>query len=234
MLLGSGLRTTKLGLGAMGMSAFYFDASSTPAEHEAESLRTLEEAVRLSAPHAAFIDTAFIYGHPSGATNEELIGKAVASLGRDKFFIATKMGIEFDASGIKLDSSPSGIRRQLGISLSRLGVKHIDLYYQHRVDPATPIETVAATMKQLIEEGAIRGYGLSECTPDELRRAHSVHPVAAVQLEYSLSTRGAEKTVIPVCRELGVGVVAYSPLGRGLLSQSFTKRSDLGEGDWCV
>jgi aryl-alcohol dehydrogenase-like predicted oxidoreductase len=173
-----------------------------------------------------------VYQSPKGDTNEELVGKAIAKHGRDKFVIATKFGIVLKDGGLAFDSSPANIRAQLADSLKRLGTDYIDLYYQHRQDPATPIEVVAATLKELVAEGKIRYVGYSEITPDELRRAHAIHPVTAIQQEWSLSTRDLEKALVPTARELGVAIVAYSPLGRGLLAQRFTKASELEDGDW--
>ncbi len=226
--LGSqGLVVPRIGFGAMGCTAFY---TTDPAAIEADALAAIDELVLLSAPSPAFIDTAFIYAHPSGAHNETLVGKAIAKHGRDKFVLATKMGVAFPS--FTFDSSPAAIRGQLAESLKRLGTNYVDLYYQHRVDPKTPMETVAATFKELHAEGLIRYAGLSECTPDELRRAHAVFPISAVQLEYSLQSRDIEPALLPAARELGVGLVAYSPLGRGLLSGSFSSRADLADGDW--
>lgn len=172
-----------------------------------------------------------MYQHPTGAKNEELVGKSIAKHGRDKFVIATKFGIDFSKAN-PYDASPESIRKQLGESLIRLGTSYIDLYYQHRQDPATPIETVMQTLKELVAEGKIRYVGLSEVTADELRRAHAVFPVTAIQMEWSLQTRDLEATVVPAARELGVGIVAYSPLGRGLLSTRFTSKESFEEGDW--
>lgn len=273
----SGLSTTRMGLGAMGMTAFYFSDDSSPASTEEESLRVLDELVALSHPSPAFIDTAWIYQHfKTGLTNEGLIAKAIAKHGRDKFFIATKTGIGLGPAGLIFDSSPAFMRSQLATSLERLGTTYVDLYYQHRVDPSTPMATVAQVFKELIGEGKIKGYGLSECTPQELRQAHAIHPCSAVQMEYSLTTRRVGDIMLPVCRELGIALVACewrrprvgawhlffnivfvgpfpgaspplntthpphpylqtfsdSPLGRGLLSKTFAKTSDLGKGDW--
>lgn len=205
----SGLSTTRMGLGAMGMTAFYFSDDSTPATTEEESLRVLDELVALSHPSPAFIDTAWIYQHfKTGLTNEGLIAKAIAKHGREKFFIATKTGIGLGPNGLMFDSSPAFMRSQLATSLERLGTTYVDLYYQHRVDPNTPMATVAQVFKELIGEGKIKGYGLSECTPQELRQAHAIHPCSAVQMEYSLTTRRVGDIMLPVCRELGVALVA--------------------------
>jgi len=142
------------------------------------------------------------------------------------------MGIVFGPSGSTPDSSEATIRSQLNDSLKRLGTDYIDLYYQHRTDPKIPIEDVVKVLKELINEGKIKYIGLSECTPDELRRAHAVHPISAIQMEWSLNTRDIEKDILLVARELGVGIVAYSPLGRGLLTGAIQKKEDLDEKDW--
>jgi aryl-alcohol dehydrogenase-like predicted oxidoreductase len=142
------------------------------------------------------------------------------------------MGIVFGPSGSTPDSSEATIRSQLNDSLKRLGTDYIDLYYQHRPDPKIPIEDVVKVLKELINEGKIKYIGLSECTPDELRRAHAVHPISAIQMEWSLNTRDIEKDILQVARELGVGIVAYSPLGRGLLTGAIQKKEDLDEKDW--
>ena len=160
------------------------------------------------------------------------MGKAIAKHGRDKFIIATKFGILPSSTGLVPDSSPATIRSQLQESLTNLGTDYIDLYYQHRPDPNTPIETVIETLKELIAEGKIRYIGLSECTAQELRRAHAVHPVTAIQMEWSLQCRYIEAEIVPTARELGVGIVAYSPLGRGLLSQTFTSRDQIADKDF--
>jgi aryl-alcohol dehydrogenase-like predicted oxidoreductase len=173
-----------------------------------------------------------ILGGGPNYTNEELLGKAIAAHGRDKFVIASKFGIAFNADGQRIISSAEDvIRTQLHDSLRRLGTDYIDLYYIHRIDPTIPIEDTIRVLKGYINEGKIRYLGLSECTPSELRRAHAVHPITAVQLEYSLQTRDIEDTILPVARELGVGIVAYSPLGRGLLTGKITSVDQLAKGD---
>eukprot|EP00299_Pterocystis_sp_00344_P020023 c9869_g1_i2.p1 GENE.c9869_g1_i2~~c9869_g1_i2.p1 ORF type:complete len:332 (+),score=82.78 c9869_g1_i2:2-997(+) len=218
-----GLVASAQGLGCMGMTAFY---GTNPFEHEAQSLATFEKAVELG---LNFLDTAWIYQDTAtGAINEELVGKALKQFGRDKFVVATKFGITIDDD---LDSSPPRIREQVEQSLQRLGTTYIDLYYQHRTDNITPIETVAETVKQLIAEGKVKYFGLSECTPSELRRAHAVCPVSAIQMEWSLQTRDLEAEVVPTARELGVGIIAYSPLGRGLLSRTFKSPTDMNATD---
>jgi aryl-alcohol dehydrogenase-like predicted oxidoreductase len=209
----------------MGMTAFY----GSPASEE-ESLATIGRGLELG---LNFLDTAWIYqDFESGATNEALVGKALAKFGREKFVLATKFGIKVGASGIATDSSRETIRAQLEQSLQRLNTPYIDLYYQHRPDPNTPIEDVVRSLKELVDEGKIKYIGLSECTPDELRRAHAIHPVTAIQMEWSLQTRDIEAQVVPTARELGVAIVAYSPLGRGFLSRTFKKVDDLDEKDW--
>jgi aryl-alcohol dehydrogenase-like predicted oxidoreductase len=214
------------------MSAFY--GSFSRAEAEEESLRTIEEGLELG---INMIDTAWIYqswgadGAPS-TTNEELVGKALARFGRENFVVATKTGIVPTETGMVRSSSEKTIRAQLAESLARLSISHIDLYYCHRMPEDVTIEEMMSIMKKLVEEGFINYVGLSECTPDELRCAHAVYPVTAVQLEYSLQTRNIEDTLIPVARELGIGIVAYSPLGRGFLAGTFEKREDLDDKDW--
>ena len=241
--LGSaGLHVVVQGLGTMGMTAFYTGtaaeaaaggatAAEAAAKKEAESLATIAAYVAACAPAPAFLDTAWIYRNAT-EHNETLVGKAIAAHGRDKFVIATKCGIDYSRKDAPFDGSEAGIRRQLGESLARLGTTYVDLYYQHRQDPATPIESVAATFKKLHAEGLIRYAGFSEITGAELRRAHAVFPVTAVQQEYSLVTRDLEGDLIPVARELGVGIVAYSPLCRGLLAGTFSKREDLAQSDY--
>ena len=214
------------------MTAFY--TGFVVAEQEEKSLKTIARALELG---LNFFDTAWVYqsfgvdGQPN-RTNEELLGKAIKIHGRDKFIIATKFGFIPTATGLTLSGKPDLIRSQLADSLQRLGTDYIDLYYQHRMDPSTPIEETMECLKQLVQEGKIRYVGLSECTPSELRRAHAVHPVTAIQMEYSLQSRDIEAEVIPTARELGVGIVAYSPLGRGFLSATFTSRDQLAENDW--
>ena len=197
--LGSqGLTTSAQGLGCMGAVAFYV---ADPAQHHDAMLETFDAAVDAG---VTLWDTAFIYAHPTGAHNESLVGEGLRRCGRDAVTLATKFGINTDFS---FDSSPPNIRRQLAESLARLGTDHVDLYYQHRVDPATPMETVAGELKQLIKERVVRYWGLSECTADELRAAHAVQPVSAIQAEWSLQTRDAESALFPAARQLGVGIV---------------------------
>jgi aryl-alcohol dehydrogenase-like predicted oxidoreductase len=204
-----GLDVSRLGLGCMGMSAYYTGAS----EDDAESIRTIHRALDFG---ITLIDTAEVYGP---YTNEELVGCAIARR-RAEAVLGTKFGVISHRHGdaAEYDSSPQNIRTALEGSLSRLGTDHIDLYYQHRVDPATPIEETVGTLSELVEEGKITHIGLSEAAPESIRRAHAVHPVTALQTEYSLWTRGPEAKAIPLVRELGIGFVAYAPLGREFLT----------------
>jgi aryl-alcohol dehydrogenase-like predicted oxidoreductase len=216
----------------MGMTSFYGDFNR--AEQEGESLQTIAKALELG---INFLDTAWIYqsfgqGGGENTSNEELIGKAISIHGREKFIIATKFGVSPSAEGLKVCNKPEFIRSQLEESLKRLGTDHIDLYYAHRIDPDTPIEEMMFCLKSLVREGKIKYVGLSECTASELRRAHVIQPVSAIQMEWSLQTRDIESNIVPTARELGVGIVPYSPLGRGLLSATFTSPDQLPENDW--
>lgn len=211
----------------MGMTAFYVD-DRDPAIVEAESLACIDKALELG---CNFFDTAWVYKNAT-SHNETLVGKAIAKHGREKFIIATKFGIDFSNPANPFAATEADIRRQLGESLERLGTNYVDLYYQHRQSPTDPIEDVARTLKALVAEGKIKFIGFSEVSASEIRRAHAIHPVTAVQLEYSLSERGIEKDIIPTCRELGIAIVAYSPLGRGLLSATFATRDSLAASDW--
>ncbi len=212
----------RIGLGAMGMSAAYTGAGTD----DAESIRTIHRALDLG---VTLIDTAEIYGP---FTNEELVGRAINDR-RDRVVLATKFGMVSHAGGGPgtLDSSPANIRTAAEGSLRRLGTDHIDLYYQHRVDPRTPIEETVGALAELVAEGKVRHIGLSEAGPDTIRRAHAVHPVTALQSEYSLWTRDPEPKVLPVLRELGIGLVAYSPLGRGFLTGEIRSTDDLADDD---
>ncbi|WP_308202058.1 aldo/keto reductase [Rathayibacter rubneri] len=220
---GTALDVSRLGLGAMGMSAFYSGAGSD----DAESIRTLHRAVDLG---VVFLDTAEIYGP---FLNEELVGRALADR-RDEVVIASKFGmIQHRGSGERgLDGSPENLRLAVEGSLKRLGTDRIDLYYQHRMDPGVPVEETAGAFAELIQEGKIRAYGLSEAAPATIRRAHAVHPVTAVQSEYSLWTRDPEAEVLPLLRELGIGFVPYSPLGRGFLTGAIRSVDELGDDDF--
>ncbi|MGO4593590.1 aldo/keto reductase [Leifsonia sp. 2TAF2] len=218
------LEVSQLGLGCMGMSAFYTGAGTD----EAGSIATIHRAMDLG---VTFFDTAEIYGP---YTNEELLAKAFADGRRDRVVIATKFGTikhrENDERG--MDGSPANIRLSVEGSLKRLQSDHIDLYYQHRMDPDTPIEETVGALKELIEEGKIRHYGLSEAAPATIRRANAVHPVTAIQTEYSLWTRDPEAEVLPTVRELGIGFVPYSPLGRGFLTGTIRSLDELSEDDF--
>jgi aryl-alcohol dehydrogenase-like predicted oxidoreductase len=220
-----GPEVSAIGLGCMGMSAFY---GSTD---EAESLRALARSLELG---CNFWDTSDLYGPH---TNEELLARALAGH-RDEVFLATKFAIRFlpgeDGGPWRrvIDGSPAYVREACEASLRRLQVDHIDLYYQHRVDPDTPIEETVGAMAELVQEGKVRHLGLSEAGAETIRRAHAVHPIAAVQSEYSLWTRDPEQEIMPVLDELGIALVAYSPLGRGFLSGRFTSPDELDEGDF--
>jgi aryl-alcohol dehydrogenase-like predicted oxidoreductase len=215
------LEVGRIGLGAMGMSGTYGSAD------EAESVRTLHRALDLG---VTLIDTAEVYGP---FHNEELVGRALKDR-RDEVVLATKFGFVSHSGrpAGRLDSSPTSVRAAVEGSLQRLGTDRIDLYYQHRVDPDTPIEDTVGALAELVAEGKVRFLGLSEAWVDTIRRAHAVHPITALQSEYSLWTRDPEAGVLPVLRELGIGFVPYSPLGRGFLTGQITSLADIGEGDF--
>jgi aryl-alcohol dehydrogenase-like predicted oxidoreductase len=219
--LGQGLEVSELGLGCMGMSEFYGTSD------EGEAIATIHRALELG---ITFLDTADMYGP---FTNEQLVGKAIADR-RDKVVLATKFGNERndDGSWIRINGSPDYVRKACDASLERLGVDHIDLYYQHRVDNDTPIEDTVGAMKELVDAGKVRHLGLSEAAPATIRRAHAVHPISALQTEYSLWSRDPEDEILATVRELGIGFVAYSPLGRGFLSGQIKTIDDLEPDDF--
>jgi aryl-alcohol dehydrogenase-like predicted oxidoreductase len=218
------LTVSDMGLGCMGMSAFYGTSD------EGEAIRTIHRAIELG---CTFLDTAEMYGPYK---NEELVGKALRDR-RDEVVLATKFGIRHAPTDDEpnrrvIDGTPENVRRSIEGSLKRLGTDHVDLYYQHRIDPNTPIEETVGAMAELVQEGKIRHIGLSEAAPDTIRKAHAVHPITAVQSEYSLWSRDIEAEVLPTLRELGIGLVAYSPIGRGFLAGRFSDPSELDEGDF--
>ncbi len=219
--LGSeGLDVSAVGLGCMGMSFAYGSVE------DEQAIATIERALELG---VTFLDTSDMYGPE---TNERVVGKAIASR-RDEVQLATKFGLHTPEDPDRaIDGRPEHVHRACDASLERLGIDHIDLYYQHRVDPEVPIEETVGAMAELVGAGKVRFLGLSEAAPETIRAAHGVHPITAVQTEYSLWTRDVEDGVLPTLRELGIGLVPYSPLGRGFLTGAITSPEDLDEDDW--
>jgi len=218
----NGPEVSALGLGCMGMSEFYGSAD------EGEAVATIRRALDLG---VSFLDTADMYGPH---TNEQLVGRAIAGR-RDDVVLATKFGVQRDPgdpANVGVNGRPEYVRKAIEGSLRRLGVDHVDVYYQHRVDPDVPIEETVGAMGELLSAGKVRHLGLSEAAPATIRRAHAVHPIAALQTEYSLWTRDPEEEILPTVRELGIAFVAYSPLGRGFLSGRIRSPDDLDEGDF--
>jgi len=218
---GEGLEVSALGLGCMGMSEFYGSAD------EGEAMKTIQRALELG---VTFLDTADMYGP---FTNERLVGKAISHR-YGEVVLATKFGNVRGPAGERLGvrGDPDYVRECCEASLQRLGTETIDLYYQHRVDPEVPIEETVGAMAELVEQGKVRHLGLSEAAPETIRRAHATHPIAALQTEYSLWSRDPEDEILPTLRELGIGLVPYSPLGRGFLTGRFRSREDLPEDDF--
>jgi aryl-alcohol dehydrogenase-like predicted oxidoreductase len=218
-----GLKVSAIGLGCMGLSDFYFSSQAS----EQQGLDLIHHALDLG---VTFLDTSDVYGPH---TNERLVGKVLKGR-RDKVVLATKFGIVRQPEGNHrgVNGRPEYVRSALEGSLSRLGLDYVDLYYQHRVDPTVPIEDTVGAMAELVKQGKVRYLGLSEAAPSTIRRAHKVHPISALQSEYSLWSRDPEDQILPILRELGIGFVPYSPLGRGFLAGRFRKPEDLAADDW--
>lgn len=222
--LGPELEVSALGLGCMPMAGI--GTAMYGAASRAESLATIDRAIELG---VTFFDTAEVYGP---YLNEELLGQAISGR-RDRLVIATKFGFAIKDGQVRgVDSTPANVRRACEGSLKRLGVDTIDLFYQHRVDPNVPIEDTVGAMADLVTEGKVRYLGLSEAGAATLKKAHAIHPIAALQSEYSLWERGVEEDILPVCQDLGIGFVPYSPLGRGFLTGQISSRDDLPEDDY--
>ncbi|WP_335970541.1 MULTISPECIES: aldo/keto reductase [Streptomycetaceae] len=218
-MLGGVLEVSAVGLGCMGMAEFYGRTD------EAESIRTIHGALDLGMD---FLDTAAMYG---AGRSEEIVGKALAGGRRERVVLATKCGLVRTADGVRVDGRPEQIRRDIEESLRRLRTDRVDLYYLHRIDPQVPVEESVGAMAELVRAGKVRYLGLSEAGAATVKRGHAVHPITAVQSEYSLASRDPERQVLPTARELGIGFVAYSPFSRGLLSGEVTSRADLTDGD---
>src|SRR6266478_1611313 len=220
--LGQGLEVSAEGLGCMGMSAWYGETD------EDESIATIHRALDLG---LNFLDTADVYGASFGE-NEQLVGRAIADR-RGEVVLATKFGNAVDAAGNRsVNGRPEYVRAAIEASLQRLGLEYVDLYYQHRVDKTVPIEETVGAMAELVAAGKVRHLGLSEASPDTIRRAHAVHPITALQSEYSLWTRDPETDLLPLLRELGIGFVPYSPLGHGFLTGQIRSVDDFADDDW--
>jgi len=225
---GTALEVSALGLGCMGMSDFYGQSSADGSAAQADGIATIRRALDLG---VTFLDTADMYGP---FTNEMLVGKAIAGR-RDEVVLATKFGVERDGESgalLGVNGRPEYVRRAADASLARLGTDHIDLYYQHRVDPDVPIEETVGAMAELVAAGKVRHLGLSEASAATIRRAHSVHPITALETEYSLWSRDVEDEILPVLRELGIGLVPYSPLGRGFLTGAITSPDSFAADDF--
>ncbi len=217
--LGQNFEVSAIGLGCMGMTFAYVGVE------EDQAIATINRALDLG---VTFLDTADVYGPETG---EQVVGKAIRGR-RDEVELATKFGNAYSQPDRAVDGRPEYVAKACDASLERLGVEQIDLYYQHRVDPDTPIEETVGAMAELVRAGKVRHLGLSEAAPETIRRAHAVHPITALQTEYSLWTRDPEAEILPTVRELGIGFVAYSPLGRGFLTGRFRSPDDLAENDW--